>query len=223
MSDWKEGEVNMKRKDEAYAFYHTVVVEQACVIDIDRGFLDGEGKSAFAHLTDRSAKELHRLNKQARVILADDNIDAQEVVQSFESLLVSRIVLDEPKLMADGVSLSQIEGHIAMESEEERNFRRDCHLIKCISDTCMALAPEHFVQQNGAIALANDAHPVLMQYYQSIQWRAKQAIEGVFEEECSNSQIGDLIEEKRDELGLEPHKEDIDAFDDDPYGEEYWE
>ena len=223
MSEWKENEVDVEDKDEAYMFYHTVVVEQACVIDIDRGFLDDEGKSAFSPLTDRSARELHRLNEQARMILAKENIDAQEVVQSFESLLISRIVLDDPHIQADGVSLSVIEGHLAIETEEKRKFRRQCHLIKCISDTCEALAPQHFMKQDGAIALAADAHPVLVQYYESIQWRALEAIHGVFDETCTLDQVEDRIAKKKEEMGIEYPTKDIDEYDDDPYGDEYWE
>ena len=226
MSKWKEDEVDVKDKDEAYMFYHTVVVEQGCMVHTDKGFLVDEesGKSAFGHLTDRSAKELHRLNKQARMILAKENIDAQEVVQSFESLLISRIVLDDKQLQADGVSLSVIEGHLAIETEEDREFRRQCHLIRCISDTCEALAPQDFIKKDGAIALAGDAHPVLVQYYESIRWRAREAIEGMFDEECRIDQVEDIIAEKQKEMGHSPPtQEAIDEYDDDPYGEEYWE
>lgn len=221
MSEWKENEVNVKDKDEAYMFYHTVVVEQACVIQTDKGFLDEEGASVFAHLTDRSARELHRLNKQARAILAQENIDAQEVVQSMESVLISRIVLDEPNLLADGVSLTA-DYNIITETQEQRKMRREAHLIKTIADTCEALAPDYFVKKEGAIALAADAHPILVQYYESIQWRAGDATHGMYDETCTIGEVEDIIAKRQEELGLEYPKKDIDDYDDDPYGDEYW-
>tara|TARA_R100000734_G_scaffold19036_1_gene17623 strand:+ start:1205 stop:1873 length:669 start_codon:yes stop_codon:yes gene_type:complete len=222
MSNWKEGEVNVKDKDEAYMFYHTVVVEQACVMQTDKGFLDENGVSVFNHITDRSARELHRLNKQARAILAQENIDAQEVVHSMESLLISRIVLSEPNLQADGVTLTA-DFNIITETQEERKFRREAHLIKTIADTCEALAPDYFVKSEGAIALAADAHPTLVNYYESIQWRAGDATHGMFDETCTLGEVEDRIAKKQQEMGLEYPKKDIDDYDDDPYGDEYWE
>lgn len=86
-----------------------------------------------------------------------------------------------------------------------------------------ALAPQHFMKQDGAIALAADAHPVLVQYYESIQWRALEAIHGVFDETCTLDQVEDRIAKKKEEMGIEYPTKDIDEYDDDPYGDEYWE
>ena len=45
----------------------------------------------------------------------------------------------------------------------------------------------------------------------------------MFDETCTLDQVEDRIAKKKEEMGIEYPTKDIDEYDDDPYGDEYWE
>ena len=89
-----EGLKHINNESDAASFYYAVVVENGLVIDADHGFYRSNGESAFDEVIadDINLAELQACHERAKGILKDGKVDAQEVINYCESLLVTNLV-----------------------------------------------------------------------------------------------------------------------------------
>ena len=216
----------IKNESDAASFYYSVVVENGVVFDADRGFFKANGKPAIPNIPVENLYELQDCHNKAMRILRDEaNVDAQEVINYFESLLVKGIV-DGEKPMPAGMN-ARVIPKIREESYQQRQQRRWSHLWDMLIDT-LKHCVEGFVYDESSMGLAipNDVHPVIQAYLENCVDRLpiEQSVDAIAKEDANEENIKDMIRGAKG--GKKFAKDDIDPDsdenDDDPFSSGMW-
>lgn len=211
-------------ESDAASFYYAVIVENGVVIDADRGFFRSNGEPALEGLPIDQLQELQDCHIKARTILADNNVDAQEIINFCESLLVIRIVT------GNGVTPEECPANVikdfANEPKERKEHRRWSHLWNCFMNT-LEQCVDGFVydERSAGVAIPKDAHPVLEAYIRNCTQRLPcDTYTEAINSDATKQDIKNSLRKKARSLGksVKEIDPDSDENDDDPFSSGMW-
>jgi len=216
----------IQNESDAASFYYAVVVENGLVIDADRGFYRSNGESAFDEVIadDISLEELQACHEKAKSILKDGKVDAQEVINYCESLLVTRLVTGIAP--TPEACPARIIPNIDSESSKIRRYRRYSHLWETFLKTLEACVP-NFVydkaSEAAAIPVTDDVY--LQKYIQSVTSRlpCEESVDSI--ESHDEDDVRAAIRKKAFNMGRKVAEDidpDSDENDDDPFSSGMW-
>ena len=204
----------------AIMFYADMAMEQDIVIDTEIGFVDDEGKPVFGHMSKIQALSLHMTNELMKQTLANNKVDAQEVMQFFEMCLIAQ------KISGEAYSPNHLRVHhiTRKEDDSQKAKRRQSHLWECVQECVMAVQPDvlHVSDDGQGFAVdCTNAHPLLIMYVQSVdRYDTDQFLKG--DASMKPDEVKDYLNNKTAEINADSPKHDIDPDsdenNDDPYG-----
>jgi hypothetical protein len=219
----------IKTESDAVTFYYSCVVGNGIVWETDRGLYKADGRPAIKDADEEALKTLNEANVIARQILAEQEIDAQEVMDMCESILVCNLVLDVEADL-DGLPSRKIKGY-ANETEEQKTMRRYAHLWEIMQSTLEICVPD-FIKSDVGIAVPRGFHPVIDAYVSSCTSKIpvetttapytddkEMVIEDMITEGKRLEKEGKLQPRDWDSLRIDP---DSDENDDDPFSSGMW-
>ena len=206
--------------NEAINFYAHLAVGEKVVINTDVGFLGTDGECVFEdfHL---DAHKLQKEKEQADLVLRKNGLDPTEVMQFFEMVVITRMVLDDD-YMPQHLVVNQPR-NLHEEPEDQRTSRRSEHLFMLIKDCVQMCQPEilHISDDgNGFAIAAEDAHPLLKMYITSMQTRyaesasISQNTESMYSDDVKGFLNRKVAERDTKADDIDP---DSDENDDDPF------
>ena len=215
----------IETESDAVTFYYACVVGNGIVWQTDRGLYKTDGTPAVDLPDGKELKMLNEGNKIARKVLADAQVDAQEVMDMCESILVCNLVL-QTSADLEGLPSRRIKNY-ANEGDEQKKLRRNSHLWQIMESTLQICVPD-FVSTNGGLAVPKGFHPVIDAYVASCIRRIP--VETVTTEytEDQDTVLSTIFEEGKrlaDEGKIQPRDwidPDSDDNDDDPFSSGMW-
>ena len=219
---------DIKTESDAVTFYYGCVVDNGMVWDTDRGLYRSDGTPAVPVEDCEALQVLDRANTIAREILAEQEVDAQEIMDMCESILVCNSVLRvEPDL--DGLPARKVKGY-ANESADQKMRRRAMHLWGVMQTTLEVCIP-NFVPSKVGIAVPQGFHPVIDEYIKGCVSRIPVATKTVSAKDVDDLEADMVAHGKElqaqgkieprdwDSLRIDP---DSDENDDDPFSSGMW-
>lgn len=221
-----EGLKHINNESDAASFYYAVVVENGLVIDADRGFFTSNDEPAFDGILadDINLEELQACHEKAKSILKDGKVDAQEVINYCESLLVTNLVTGSQAEPAH--CPARVIPNLDNESSKTRKYRRYQHLWDSFMQTLEACV-DGFVYDAASLAAAipvtEDTY--LQKYIESVTSRLP--IESHIDAIGSHDEddVRAAIRKKAKASGGKVAKDidpDSDENDDDPFSSGMW-
>lgn len=215
----------IKDESDAATFYYTVVVENGIVINADNGFFRNDGEPALRGMPLDNLQELQDCHEKAKSILLESKVDAQEIIDYCESLLVIQLVT--------GVEASpehcpaRVIKNIENETDEEKYHRRCSHLWAIFGKTIQASTNDGvFDEGSMGFALPKDSHPVLGAYIKSVTSRLPvESHSEMVVDSPDEDDVRAAMRKKAEELGIDletPIDPDSDENDDDPFSSGMW-
>lgn len=208
--------------EEAFVFYGHIALEQECVIDTDIGFRYDDGRPVFKTMNKDIVSTLQKENEKYREVLADNNIDAQEVMQFFEMCLIAGKVLGE-KYEPPHLTVSKI-SNLRQESEKRREERRAHHLFTCLQQCVVASNPASIFVSDDSKGFAIDStncHPLIRMYVESMSRYGETDAVYTGAEEMHPEEVTDYLNDRVAKIdkkaGVEEIDPDSDENDDDPF------
>tara|TARA_R110002153_G_scaffold17509_12_gene61087 strand:- start:2899 stop:3570 length:672 start_codon:yes stop_codon:yes gene_type:complete len=211
-------DIEIKDVNEAFGFYEYCVLENGYVFNSDKKICDDEGVSQSEAMNDESGLHFDTLNAKCRSVLAESNIDAQEVIQYMESMLVMNLVT-QTEQQPDGVRVSQI-NDIKAETAEQKKARRGSHLMTCVRNVVEVCEGANAITASSKIfagvAISEESHPILQAYVHSMGERTNAEMHEVMAESIQEAEEY-LREKMAGQVGAIDVDIDSDDNDDDPF------
>ena len=202
--------------NDALHFYCDLALDEGVVIDTDVGFFESDGTPVFPDMDMAKSMMNHIGNQIMRGILAEEGIDAQEVMQFFESVLFIRMTHDE-EFTPDSVTLTAPHD-LSEESEELRNSRRNNHLYECVRNTLLISDPSCVFTTGNSKAFGvnhSKLNPILAKYVESMNIRMGDDC-SIEQREFVNDDVAqEYLDSVCDSDDIDP---DSDDNNDDPFG-----
>jgi len=221
-----EGLKHINNESDAASFYYAVVVENGLVIDADHGFYRSNGESAFDEVIadDINLAELQACHERAKGILKDGKVDAQEVINYCESLLVTNLVTGTQAEPAH--CPARLIPNIDTESSKTRKYRRYQHLWESFMKTLDACV-DGFVYDDAtkAAAIPVTDNTYLQRYIDSVTSRlpVESHVDAI--ESHDEDDVRAAIRKKAFGMGIKVAEDidpDSDENDDDPFSSGMW-
>tara|TARA_R110002167_G_scaffold129001_2_gene311686 strand:- start:128 stop:802 length:675 start_codon:yes stop_codon:yes gene_type:complete len=212
-------------ESDAATFYYTVVVENGIVINADNGFFRNDGEPALRGMSLDNLQELQACHEKAKAVLLKGKVDAQEIIDYCESMLVIQLVTGIDA--APEACPARVIKNIENETDEEKYHRRCSHLWHIFGKTVQASTNDGvFDEQSMGFALPKDSHPVLSAYIKNVCDRLpveshSEMVVGSPDED----EVRAAMRKKAEELGMDlknPIDPDSDENDDDPFSSGMW-